>query len=144
MAFKGVPPKRKRNPSKFCEGEVGGVLQDQENRSDPLSPLNGYLKTASSLCIDNFQVLRKLGEGSFSQVFLVVERSTGALLALKVMEKAGLQELGVVDRLASELKIQQFCTHLNIVKLYGVFHDAARIYLIQEFAGSRSLFTRME
>ena len=41
----------------------------------------------------------------------------------------------VVDRLASELKIQSFCNNLNIVKLYGVFHDEKRIYLIQEYAG---------
>jgi serine/threonine protein kinase len=45
------------------------------------------------------------------------------LYAMKVMEKEGLRELQVVDRLASELKIQHFCNHTNIVKLYGEFHD---------------------
>lgn len=51
--------------------------------------------------MENFRVIKKLGEGSFSQVFLVVEKSTKALFALKVMEKEGLKELGVLDRLAS-------------------------------------------
>jgi serine/threonine protein kinase len=60
------------------------------------------------------------------------------------MEKEGLRELGVVERLASELKIQQFCNHINIVKLNGVFHDDSRIYLIQEFAGCKTLFSKME
>lgn len=46
--------------------------------------------------------------------------------------------------MASELKIQQFCNHINIIKLNGVFHDASHVYLIQEFAGGKSLFSKME
>jgi aurora kinase, other len=88
--------------------------------------------------------VKKLGEGSFSQVYQVIEKSSGALFALKVMEKEGLRELQVVDRLASELKIQHFCNHVNIAKLYGVIHDESRIYLIQEYSGSKTLFSFME
>lgn len=59
------------------------------------------------------------------------------------MEKEGLRELQVVDRLASELKIQSFCNHVNIVKLHGVFDDSQRIYLIQEYAGLKTLYCLM-
>jgi serine/threonine protein kinase len=51
--------------------------------------------------MENFKIVKKLGEGSFSQVFLVVEKLTQALFALKVLEKEGLKHLGVVDRLVS-------------------------------------------
>jgi serine/threonine protein kinase len=80
---------------------------------------NGFLKEPITKGIDSFTVVKKLGEGSFSQVFKVIEKETNSLYALKVMEKEGLKELQVIDRLASELKIQSFSNHVNIVKLYG-------------------------
>ena len=43
-------------------------------------------KRTSKWCIDDFNIGRRLGEGSYSTVILVEEKKAGFLCALKVMK----------------------------------------------------------
>jgi serine/threonine protein kinase len=42
-----------------------------------------------------------------------------------------------------EIKIHMFLEHPNIAKLYGCFHDAARIYLVEEYCTDQNLYEAM-
>jgi aurora kinase len=39
----------------------------------------------------------------------------------------------MVDQFITEVKIQTFLDHPNIVKLFGIFDDEKKIYLILEY-----------
>ena len=51
------------------------------------TPMKG--KGGPSLCLDDFEIIEKLGKGSFGAVFLVRKKvdETGRLYAMKVLEK---------------------------------------------------------
>ena len=47
----------------------------------------------------------------------------------------------MIDQVLKEIKIQSYCQHENILKLYGVFDDIDFIYLILEYMEEGTLFT---
>lgn len=65
-------------------------------------------------------------------------------MALKVIQKQVLKETGAEKALAQEIKIQSFCDHPNILKLYGYFDEEEKIILILEYATHGQLFNELK
>lgn len=82
----------------------------------------------------NFDIGRPLGRGKFGNVYLAREKDTKFVVALKVLFKKQIQRDNVEHQVRREIEIQSHLRHPNILRLYGFFHDSARIYLILEYA----------
>ena len=92
-----------------------------------------YLSLMSAPCLDDFTILRGLGDGSSGTVHVVRENDTGGLYALKAIEKRKLSG-------KSELKIETVMTERNalldfrgndfILQLRACFHDSKNYYLV--------------
>lgn len=88
-----------------------------------------------------FEIGKPLGKGKFGRVYLVKERTSGFICALKVLYKSELQQgSGVEKQVRREIEIQQNLRHPNVLRLFGHFHDPKRIFLILEFAGQGELY----
>jgi len=61
-----------------------------------------------------FALMDKLGEGAFGAVYRGVMRSTGSVMAIKVI-----RDLTSEDELASEIEILKRCQNRNVVGYYG-------------------------
>lgn len=90
--------------------------------------------------IEDFEVLRNLGRGRFGDVFLVREKKTDFIVALKVINKTEASKLKSEKLIVREIKIHSFIEHKNIIKLYGFFHDEDNIYLILEYASEGEIY----
>ena len=60
------------------------------------------------------------------------------LVAIKKVPKEKVKFM--LPQFISEIKIQMFLDHPNIVKLYGFFDDASNFYIIMEFMEGGNLF----
>lgn len=94
--------------------------------------------------LENFDIGRPLGKGKFGNVYLARERQSKFILALKVLFKNQLEKAGVEHQLRREVEIQSHLRHPNILRLYGYFHDASRVYLILEFAPKGELYSELQ
>lgn len=65
-------------------------------------------------------------------------------MALKVIQKKILKETGAENALAQEIKIQSFCDHPNILKLYGYIDEGEKMVLILEYAVHGQLFSELK
>ncbi|XP_070588538.1 aurora kinase C-like isoform X2 [Erythrolamprus reginae] len=95
-------------------------------------------------CLEDFDVGRPLGKGTFGNVYLAQVKQSKFILALKVLSKAQLEELGVEHQLQREVEIQSRLRHPNILRLYGYFHDASRVYLILEYAPRGEVYKELQ
>ena len=93
--------------------------------------------------LGQFEIGKPLGKGKFGRVYLAKDRSSGFVCALKVLHKSELQQGRVEKQVRREIEIQSNLAHPNILKLYGHFHDAKRIFLILEFAGKGELYKHL-
>ncbi|KAG9266270.1 aurora kinase C-like [Astyanax mexicanus] len=122
--------------------------------AEPSKPDKPSQKPASGIAIqssskmpwslENFDIGRALGKGKFGSVYLARERQTKFILALKVLFKKQLEKAGVEHQLRREVEIQSHLRHPNILRLYGYFHDSARVYLILEFAPKGELYGELQ
>jgi aurora kinase len=90
-----------------------------------------------------FEIGKPLGKGKFGRVYLAKEKSSGFVCALKVLHKSELDQSQVEKQVRREVEIQMNLAHPNILRLFGHFHDAKRIFLILEFAAHGELYKHL-
>lgn len=92
--------------------------------------------------LKDFDIGKSLGRGKFGNVYLVREKKSRFICALKVLFKSQLQKANVVHQLRREIEIQSHLRHDNILRLFGYFYDEARVYLILEYAAEGELYKK--
>ena len=95
------------------------------------------------LSIDQFEVVRTVGTGSFSRVLLAKHRATGTPVALKTMNKADVIKSSQVTRVYYEKSILRLVQSPFVVGFLGTFQDAAHLYLALEYISGGELFKLM-
>lgn len=92
--------------------------------------------------LDDYYDIAKnlLGEGSYGRVSKGKDKVTGAMRAIKAIDVGKITN---PEQFNKEVAIQQNLDHPNIVKLYEVFKDAKRIYLVMELCQGGELFDRI-
>lgn len=80
--------------------------------------------------MENYEILYKIGSGSFANVYLAKYIHTDTLYALKVIKKTDITS-SYEKKLNNEINILKKVNHPNIIKLYDVIetHDALNIIL---------------
>lgn len=71
---------------------------------------------------ESFEILEKLGEGSYATVWLVKKKSTGKLYGMKVLEKQTILKYDKIKAVYDERDILEFvCDCPNIIQLELTF-----------------------
>eukprot|EP01035_Chromulina_nebulosa_P017131 gene17131-22645_t len=97
--------------------------------------------------VGNYDLLRKLGRGSFADVYLAVNKINGSQVAFKVISKEKVidpKNPKLQDNLDNEISIMRDYRHQNIVRLFDSFHSPRFIYLVLELCpgGDLSIFIK--
>lgn len=83
---------------------------------------------------DDFEIGRILGKGKLGKVYCAKHKSSGYLIALKVMSKKELSSMKLERNFRREIEIQSSLYHVNITHLHTWFHDDTNVYLVLEFS----------
>jgi serine/threonine protein kinase len=97
---------------------------------------------APTFSLNDFDLGKKLGKGKFGCVYLARYKKSPQpfICALKVLYKQQLSKGNVEHQLRREIEIQGNLRHNNVLRLYGYFWDATRIYLILEFCQKGEMY----
>ncbi|NXU47606.1 KCC1G kinase, partial [Turnix velox] len=87
-----------------------------------------------------FIFMEALGSGAFSEVFLVKQRSTGKLFALKCIKKSPLTR---ESSLENEIAVLKKIKHENIVTLEDIYESTTHFYLVMQLVSGGELFDRI-
>ncbi|KAJ2757939.1 cAMP-dependent protein kinase catalytic subunit, partial [Coemansia nantahalensis] len=118
------------------------LLQPQPLQAAPepvAEPERSYEDTHVRL--DDFEVFRTVGTGSFGRVRLVKQRSTGKHFAMKVLKKSHVVKAKQVEHVNSERRILAECDCPFIVNMLGTCQDRANLYMLMEYVVGGELFT---
>ncbi|KAM9535877.1 calcium/calmodulin-dependent protein kinase type 1D-like isoform 1-T2 [Salvelinus alpinus] len=88
---------------------------------------------------DVFEFKQALGSGSFSEVYLVREKKTGNLYALKCLKKKHLS----CSKLENEITVLKKIRHDNVVGLEDFYETRTYYYLVMQLVSGGELFDRI-
>lgn len=100
----------------------------------------------SKLSLNDFEILKLIGAGSFGKVFLVKEiknNSIPKLFAMKILEKDKIIEFDQVQNTLTEREILEKLSHPFISKLCYAFQDIQKLYLLTDFMPGGDLMHKL-
>ncbi|XAR68700.1 Non-specific serine/threonine protein kinase [Bertholletia excelsa] len=96
-----------------------------------------------TISLEDFEVLKVVGQGSFGKVFQVRMRCTSEIYAMKVVRKDKIMEKNHAEYMKSERDILTKIQHPFIVQLRYSFQTKYRLYLVLDFVNGGHLFFQL-
>lgn len=87
-----------------------------------------------------YHMLRELGSGQFGKVYLAESDLTGERRAVKVISKKKSDSLRGKSKFIAEVEILARLNHINIIRIYEMFEDDKRYYVVSELCTGGELF----
>jgi serine/threonine protein kinase len=94
--------------------------------------------------VEDFELLRVLGKGSFGKVFLVRLGVTGAVYAMKVLKKSEVVRRRQVEHTKAERRIMGGIEFPFIVSLRFAFQSADKLYMVTDYCRGGELFFHLK
>eukprot|EP00124_Ichthyophonus_hoferi_P001575 Ihof_evm14s85 gene=Ihof_evmTU14s85 len=102
-------------------------------------------QTNKKLTIDDFELLKVIGKGSFGKVMQVRKKDTGRVYAMKILTKSHLVERDEVGHTKSERAILASNAHCPfLVGLKFSFQTPEKIYLVLDYINGGELFFHLQ
>uniref|UniRef100_A0A674NEB8 non-specific serine/threonine protein kinase n=1 Tax=Takifugu rubripes TaxID=31033 RepID=A0A674NEB8_TAKRU len=85
---------------------------------------------------DDFEILLRVGGGTYGDVYKARNKQNGELAAIKVIKMEPEDDFSIIQQ---EIVIVKSCKHPNIVAYYGSYIRANKLWICMEFCGGGSL-----
>ena len=89
--------------------------------------------------IDDYTILKTIGEGTFGKVKLGIHKPTNEHVAIKIFEKSKFQSENDISRMKKEILFLKKFNHPNIIRFYDIIEDKENFYMIMEYASKGEL-----
>ena len=83
--------------------------------------------------INKYKILKLLGAGGMSEVYLAENTKTGKKVAIKILEKRLSQDPEYIKRFSREIEISKELNHPNIVKILSYGKYRSNYYIVYEY-----------
>ncbi|XP_051501242.1 myosin light chain kinase 2, skeletal/cardiac muscle-like isoform X1 [Myxocyprinus asiaticus] len=143
VAEVGPETKEEGTEEERIDGEP--VLEEYviDSSPPPPAPFEHRLVTTKTHQIASYYTINKeevLGGGRFGMVHKCVEKSSGLILAAKIIKAKSQKEKEVVK---SEIEVMNQLNHSNLIQLYSAFESRHEIILVMEYVDGGELFDRI-
>ena len=114
-------------------------------RPSKIKPHSSFLSGDSHrlFSLDDFDLLKVIGKGGFSKVFMVRRRDTGKVYALKTLSKDKIRRDNKVENIMNERAIMEGVNHPFIVRMKQAFQNDEFLFLVLEFCPGGELFFKL-
>ncbi|XP_012271025.1 uncharacterized protein LOC105694698 [Orussus abietinus] len=87
-----------------------------------------------------FDIIKKLGQGTYGKVQLGINKETGQEVAIKTIKKCKVETEADLVRIRREIQIMSSVQHPNIIHIYEVFENKEKMVLVMEYAAGGELY----
>lgn len=95
---------------------------------------------SKKLSLDDFDLLKVVGKGTFGKVMQVRHRASGEIYAMKILKKKNLMAKKQVQNTETERRILELVDHPFIVSLRFAFQTEFKLYMILDYFMGGELF----
>ncbi|KAJ8438928.1 hypothetical protein Cgig2_033815 [Carnegiea gigantea] len=101
---------------------------------------SGRVGSNVDVFLQNYNLGKTLGIGSFGKVKIAEHKLTGHKVAIKILNRRKIKNMEMEDKVRREIKILRLFMHPHIIRLYEVIETPSDIYVVMEYVKSGELF----
>ena len=90
--------------------------------------------------LDDFDLIKVLGKGSYGKVMLVRHKTDGGVFAMKMLRKENIVKRNQVQHTKTERRVLESVSHPFLVSLQYAFQTPKKLYMVMEFCPGGELF----
>lgn len=90
--------------------------------------------------MDDFEILKVLGKGTFGKVVMCKDKSSGEIMAMKILKKDVIVAKDEISHTLTENRVLQMTTHPFLTSLKYSFQTADRLCFVMEYVRGGELF----
>jgi protein kinase A len=129
-------------PQQHTPNELGKLENLRNPSTSSLSKLPDKSSVSSGKYgLNDFEVMRSLGTGSFGRVHLVCSVHNGRYYAMKVLKKERVVRMKQVEHTNDERRMLALVEHPFIIRMWGTFQDSQAVFMIMDYIEGGELFT---
>jgi len=102
------------------------------------------LDNTEKVRLDDFELLKVLGRGSFGKVMQVKKKSNGKVYAMKILKKRAIIARNQVEHTKAERKILQALQHPFLMTLRYAFQSKEKLYFVLDYYQGGELFFHLK
>ncbi|KFA68862.1 hypothetical protein S40285_01205 [Stachybotrys chlorohalonatus IBT 40285] len=128
--------------------QPAGLPQQQQHHYQPgavghpqAQPVSQPRVTKGKYSLNDFDIQRTLGTGSFGRVHLVQSKHNQRFYAVKVLKKAQVVKMKQVEHTNDERRMLSDVKHPFLITLWGTFQDLKNLYMVMDFVEGGELFS---
>ena len=131
-----------QNEIKFINKKNPPTIEVDSLSKLPISTKN-VIRKYSANPLDDYDVIKNLGKGTFGHVYKVMHKKTGNIRAMKVIPKNKLKHGFTDEDITQEINILTTLEHPHIIKLFEFYTFKKNYYLINEFCTDGDLSEKL-
>jgi len=108
---------------------------------DDITPL---IENSAKVRMEDFDLLKVLGRGSFGKVMQVKKKSDGKIYAMKILKKRAIIARNQVEHTKAERKILQQLQHPFLMQLRYAFQSKEKLYFVLDYLQGGELFFHLK
>jgi serum/glucocorticoid-regulated kinase 2 len=112
-----------------------------DEKKDKITQL---LDSTEKVRLDDFELLKVLGRGSFGKVMQVRKKSDGKIYAMKILKKRAIIARNQVEHTKAERKILQSLQHPFLMTLRYAFQSKEKLYFVLDYFQGGELFFHLK
>lgn len=129
------------NTGKKIRSQNGNEIPDDYDRFVKDGPVNHMAADIKTCPItDNYEILEKIGEGIFGEVYRVREKATGDYYAAKFVPVQSQEEKNLLKK---EIDVNNLLHHKNILRLHDAYEDDDEMVTVHEFISGKEVFEKI-
>ena len=128
---------------KFLDENMNELLIDPSSKGKKSDTIFSKHQTIKHVSLEDFQIMKVIGRGSFGKVCLVQYKKTKELYAMKSLKKDVLLDQDQVESTIVEKKILEKLDYPFLVGMVFCFQTEERIYFIMPFVRGGELFQHL-
>ena len=120
---------------------MGGIEFHLDEKGEPqfLCIDKGGDKINVGSSLEDFKIVKPLGQGHFGSVYLVTSKLTKKLYAMKEIECSKYKSQDEVNKVEKEIKLLENLRHPHVITYFNSFKEKGNIYIIIEYINGGSL-----
>ena len=131
-----------KNEIQFVSPKNNSIKEVKSLKTLPINTQK-IIRKQSGNPMDYYDIIKKIGKGTFGTVFKVIHKTTEAIRAMKVIPKNNMKYGFTDDDIIQEINILKTLEHPHIIRLYEFYTYEDNYYLIDEFCTEGDLSDKL-